>query len=228
MNSQALALMDRILGLSGSSSGEQYTTLDDGNVQQVIEISPIARRSLTESGTTGIFDISFNNLHSGASLNSNPINPYNLEENVSLTSRVNIWPVPVPRGLDVWLIGANAMQVGTDTNVSWCQLLLTMPSTFQALYQRRSSMGVPIQITNDLSYHSLTRWDTLAPDDILTSGSARYSFETENGEMYQHYGLRIRRGTTIDFITNTTGAAEIDCHMIVGLFPEGLGQDVAT
>ena len=55
MNSQALVLLDRMLGLSGSSSGEQYTTLDDGNVQQVVEISDIARRSLTPASSVGLF-----------------------------------------------------------------------------------------------------------------------------------------------------------------------------
>ena len=58
---------------------------------------------------------------------------------------------------------------------------------------------------------------------------ARALEATENGTTYCPIGLRLRRGTFIDTLCEV-GAANISgfTTLTIGLFPEGLGQDIAT
>jgi len=229
MNSQALVLLDRILGLSGSSSGEQYTTLDDGNVQQVIEISDIARRSLTPANTTGLFIATLQNRHEAATgLNRNPVDPYNLADTVTMAYRTNTWPVPVPRGFDIWLIDASVYTEGNATRLDWAELDLFTPTTHTAWAVRRDDMGTQEQIANDTAHLGIARWDTALPDSMTGVASVQ-RWATVNDEIRVSINRRLRRGTQINFKTFTNALyIDVNVDLTLGLFPEGLGQDVAT
>ena len=229
MNSQALVLLDQMLGLSGPG-GEQYTTLDDGNVQQVIEISEIARRSLTPAGTAGIYSaICKNRAEGAAGLNDNVVDPYDLADSFTVDQDTNAWPTPVPRGFDVWLIDASVWTETNPSRVDWMELDLTVPSNHQAFFVTRDSMGTPDQGTNDLTHQGLVRWDTALDDDTVTGAATVIRWATENGTINASINKRIRRGTTINFKSHTN-AQYVDCYvgLTLGLFPEGLGQDVVT
>jgi len=231
MNSQALVLLDRMLGLSGPG-GEQYTTLDDGNVQQVLEISEVARRSLTPAGSGGVFTMrSRVQSTSNTGLLRNRIDPYNFTSQITggLTTRVNGYPTPVPRGFDVWLIGASAWSATPVDRLDWIQLDLTMPSSMCALNQTTVDNGTPIQAANDIAFNPLVRWDTVLPNDFVPGVTGVQVWATENGTTYIPLGMRLRRGTFIDTLCEV-GAANISgfTTLTIGLFPEGLGQDIAT
>lgn len=229
MNSQALVLLDRILGLSGSASGEQYTTLDDGNVQQVIEISDIARRSLTPAATTGLFTARIKNTHEASTnLNTNPVDPYDLADTVTLSYRTNTWPTPVPRGFDVWLIAASVITEGTASRLDWAELDLHTPSTSQAFGVQRADLGTQVQLGNDVAHLGIARWDTVLPDTIIT-GVTVQRWATTNDEINVSINRRIRRGTEINFKTKVNALyIDVTVDLTLGLFPEGLGQDIVT
>jgi len=229
MNSQALALLDRILGLSGTGSGEQYTTLDDGNVQQVIEISEIARRSLTQAGTSGVFQVVMHATHTGASMTNMFLDPYNFGNSLTVSQDVNAWPVPVPRGLDVWLIGASFSTDGNGSRLDWGQLSLQSPSSHMALNIGQIDAGGETQSGNDLGWTHLARWDTWDDDDMIYGVVNRELWVTADGRAYVPFNMRLRRGQLLVAI-NDSSAGEVQTYLslTLGLFPEGLGQDIAS
>ena len=230
MNSQALVLLDRMLGLSGPG-GEQYTTLDDGNVQQVLEISEVARRSLTPAGSSGYYTFNMQSHHSAILLINQLQDPYNLSEEITLgVADINGWPVPVGRGFDIWLIGAS---IYTDkvADADWALLQLNVPSRYMALSSHQSNMAPPSQNANDTARIILGRWDTWEADDSESGVVAIHAGLTENGSTYLPINQRLVRGTTIQLSTlATTYANNVRYYMdyILGIFPEGLGQDIAT
>jgi hypothetical protein len=228
MNSQALVLLDRILGLSGPG-GEQYTTLDDGNVQQVLDIAAIARRSLTQAGSAGIYQLTMHATHDAGSLSNMFLDPYNFGASVTLTSRTNSFPTPVPRGFDVWLIGASFSTDTNGTRLDWGQLSLQSPSSHMALNIAQTNMGGETQETNDLAWTHLARWDTIHTDDMITGVVGRQLWETTNGRAYVPFNMRLRRGQQLVAMNNSS-SGEVQSYLTctLGLFPEGLGQDIAT
>jgi len=227
MNSQALVLLDRILGLSGPG-GEQYTTLDDGNVQQVLEISEVARRSLTPAGSSGLFTIIARNTSTVVSaLHSQDIDPYNLAAELTLTADTNGWPVPVGRGFDVWLIGAS-MWSGYAANIDFGQLNMLMPESATAIYQHQTDNATPVQAT-DTSTHQLVVWDTPLDEDVMPGATDMRTWATENGTIYVPFNMRLVRGVKLNWITYFNAVtATAYVNLIMGIFPEGLGQDIAT
>ena len=228
MNSQALALMDRILGLSGSSAGEQYTTLDDGNVQQVIDISAIARRSLTPAGSLGLYSIRLRNFHSSSALKiDNPCDPYNFANELTISYDTNAWPVPVPRGFDVWLIGASAWSDSTS-KLAMMQLNLTLPSGSMAINQTSTDNSLA-QVGNDIAVQQLVRWSTVLGYDVGKVVSDMFTWLDAAGNSYQSFNTRLVQGTTLNFISIASSTTvKATCELLVGIFPEGLGQDIAT
>ena len=228
MNSQALVLLDRMLGLSGSG-GEQYTTLDDGNVQQVLEIGPVARRSLTFAGEAGLYVIGMrSDADTVANIARNSVDPYNFAAELTVSGPTNGYPVPVPRGYDVWIIRASAYS-NTTAGHDWLQLNVQLPSSSMALYSYAADGGAESQLTNDRSNVALCRWDTILAGDTLTGSSAEYVWATENGTTSPEFGMRIPRGSRLDWITSAIATGtQAQCRVILGVFPEGLGQDVAT
>lgn len=226
MNSQALALLDRILGLSGPG-GEQYTTLDDGNVQQTIDIQAIARRSLSVGDGGGIYTYELENVHTAAGQAGNQVDPYNFGNNLTVSFNTNAWPVPVPRGLDVWLIGTT-MATNNDANLDWGQVMLILPAINTALVSKTTDGGAESQIARDQTYLNVCRYDVLKAGDFIPGAVNRYAWETTQGQMYVPLGMRLTRGTTIDYVTLASGGTTAYLTLIMGIFPEGLGQDIAT
>ena len=226
INSQALVLLDRMLGLSGPG-GEQYTTLDDGNVQQVLEISEVARRSLTPAGSSGFFSVQMRNTIGAAGIQRATLDPYNLGNTTTVTLNTNAYPVPVPRGFDVWLIGATCW-AGDRTETNFCQLELIVDNSSMAI-NINTEGGSATQLTNDTIYMPMGRWDTFPNENTGPSPSSHYAGFTENGTSYLDINVRVPRDSLLGFVSGTSANDNVNfCDIILGLFPEGLGQDVAT
>ena len=228
MNSEALVLLDRILGLSGPG-GEQYTTLDDGNVQQVIEISDIARRSLTPAGTAGIFNVVIQNNDTSGTLINQTMDLYDLRNTMTLTASTHAYPVPVPRGFDVWLIQASAWTGWDLTKIDLLQLNLASPSSHNAITANQTLNGAPIQSGPALGRQPLVRWDGGEAIGTITGATDVYPLYTLEGLVSKRLNLRIRRGTEL-MVASVCSASQVEMNVeiIVGVFPEGLGQDIAT
>ena len=201
MDSGALTLLNEILQLGGG--GEQTTTLDDGNVSQVLSIEAIVRRSLTFANTSGWFVIGFENVHVGAGALNSFVDPY-----ASTTGR-NSYPTVMPRGLDVWLLTATMRRSAGAGGLTGAVLELLLTPEMQGKGTQVSSV-FPVGL-----------WDTIETISLQDNGI------TEAGETLLAPKLRLRRDTFIRLRSNAAGAATFTCLCVVGVFPAGLGQDVA-
>jgi len=203
LDSGALTLLNEMLQLGGG--GEQTTTLDDGNVSQVLSIDKIVRRSLTFASTAGLFYFGFTNTHVGAGAIATVINPYESD------AGANAFPTTTPRGFDLWLLyiimrrtsGAGALTGG----VFEIQMALTMRGKGNIITAPQIGVGI---------------WDGI---EALT---ARSYAVTQDGETMLRPNLRLRRGVTLIARTNAAAAATFQTAAIVGAFPAGLDQDAVT
>jgi len=216
-NSQALYQAQRSLGITGTP--EQQTVLHDGDVFQILDINPIARRSLTLAGSDGIFEPVMRNVHAAAGQLSTSIDPYNVPTAVVRAP----YPSPMPRGLEVWLIGACIREITGAGTLDTAVLALDLPGDYQGW--GADDMGAAIGASGA---KPLVFWD---------SSTNVVGFQTmglqENGDPWRTINMRLPRsptgGTVISFFTDVSGASlTVDLQLVVGLFPVALGQDVIT
>ena len=210
IESGALALLDRILGLG--AGGEQFAMLDDGHVSQVLDVAPVARRSLPPQG--GLFWGLLRNVHgAGATAETSTVNPYT-------TAHVySGWPSPVPEGFDVWLAGTTLEFLGTYGNFTRAALDMTVHAPRQGFGVDQA--GAAATPAAGVIRMGLCRWDETSVFDGIYIGLQ------ESGDMWMPLGIRIPRGTELDFRSHATNAVTMDCGLLLGLFPAGLGQDIA-
>lgn len=212
IRTDALTLLDRTLGISGQRSSQ--TEIDDGNLSQVLSVNDIVRRSRALVGTTGAFSCILQNVHAAADVQTTIANPYILG-----SGNVAPYPDPVPVDLDFWLLSVTAkIQAGTLADFSQGVLLIATPSGLSGW----GRVGAAALVSD--SQMCQAHWDSALSltgvDPLITA----------SGEPMVRIGSRIRRGSTIQFITET-GAANgvtLRCNMQCALLPAGLGQDVAS
>lgn len=203
IESGALTLMNEILQLG--AGGEQTTQLDDGNVSQVIDIKSIVRRSLTFASTEGLFFFGYANIHAGAGVLTSSVNPY------VATTGLNAFPTVMPRGFDVWLLYATMFRVSGAGALTGASLEIVMTDAMRAKGANIGSPAIPLGI-----------WDGLETITLEEYGI------TEQGETVIRPMARLRRGTAVQFRSNSAGVATFRCVAVVGAFPAGLGQDGVT
>lgn len=209
--SNALELMNRALGLAGSSTGSSETLLDDDNLTQVIDVARIVSRSRALAGTDGIFTALMLNTHgAGTTAESSVLDPYAPAGNA-----VAPFPDPVPQGFDFWIaFAAVAQSGGTAGNFTDGLFRLGLPSVFMGLGVDEAAAALGATIANP----PMGFWDD------LTGGVGR----RENGELILSLGMRIRRGTTLLWDTNASAAVGAMLIMVCALVPSALGQDVVA
>lgn len=218
IDSEALSLLNRSLGLAGS--GSQRTELEDGHVTQVLDIIPVARRGLTPPGTGGIFTALYSFSHgAGVTSESVTVDPYN----IAAATAPNQWPTPVPQGMDVWLLGmagnifsgtaGNFTSAGSYLHGLWDEVAWSVDET--GAYQ---GPGVVAPV------YTLAYWDTQTNFDAAFS----VLFNSTNLQSFYQLGRRIRRGETVQLISLAANAVGVQFNLMLGLFPEGFGQDALT
>lgn len=203
LDSGALTELARILQLG--RGGEQTTSLDDGNVSQVLDINQIIRRSLTFANTSGLFFFTFENVHPGADIQATNVNPY------AVTAGVNGFPTIVPPGFDVWLLYCSARRTAGAGGPSSGIPELSQQSTFRG---KGPQLGTSLM--------ALGRWNAVEG----TSGQSY--FVTPQNDTLIRPMLRMRRGATLTFRTTSTAAATFEMFAAVVALPAGLGQDGAA
>lgn len=195
-------------GLSG------ITEVDTDHVSQVLPIVPeILRRSMTVTSSQGVGVALFKNEHAGAGQLTTTINPYTTD-NVG-----NGYPSPVDfTRNDVWIIGASVDRTAGAGTLD-AALLEIQFSSDQGFFGEHDDGSSKVGGAD----MPVARWDSI--DTTTNRGNAL----TEQGQPYVPINLRLARGTVIAFISDVAGAsADIQCNLIVGLFPQGMGQDIAT
>ena len=214
IESDALDRVYRTLGLSGGA-GIEGTLLDDGNVSQVLVLNEIIRRSRTSAASTGWFQCVFSNIHPGADSQQSAINPYA----AGAAARAP-YPVAVPRGFDFWVLGASLRRTAGAGDLTGALLRLS-PGAGQSGWGIDSTGAA---VVSDLGSPTAF-WDTLNTD----VGSIAFGQNSVSGDVWVQLGLRIPPGAEdITFDSESVAAATFQCFLTCGLFPEGLGQDIAS
>lgn len=208
ITSQALDLVNRVLGLTGAGSPE--TQLTDGIVDQALDINPIIRRGLTPAASTGLYTGRISNIHAGSGTITTTVEPYNVA-----TGATGSFTAPIPAGLEIWLLTAAVRQVsGTGTLAAL--LHVAWPGTNRGFGV--DSAGAAIGGGAD---YAVALWDSVLAAPGMTVGLL------ESGAPLAKIGLRFPRGGgTMSFSTTASALATFDCHIVLGLFPISLGQDV--
>jgi len=211
IDSDALGTLTKALGMTGR--GSQITELEDGTVEQVLEIGQIARRGRSIAGSTGIWTCVLQTVAASALTLDAGIDPY---EPGALS--VNGYPASVPEQFDVWILGAT-FRVSSGTGLTNAVLRITMPLNQQGWGATDADVQ-QLQVT----IHPLAFWDTLA----TITGIVTFGVLAGEQGFYKRIGLRIPRGATLDFATTSSAQATFNCEMIMGVFPISLGQDIAV
>jgi len=213
VDSSALTLLNKILRIAGTGFGASQTELDDGNLTQVLEVSPVIRRSLTPANSSGIFYSIFANVHAGAGQLHTSVNPY-----TTPVGTLGAFVTPLRTDQEIWLISAAIARTAGAGTLDAALLELELPAISQAFGENNS--GVAVASSKD---YPLGRWD------VIDTETTRLVGLTESGEPLVKLNMRLARGSLIRFTSDVAGAsATIQCTVLLGIFPIALGQDIVT
>jgi len=212
------SLLLPIQRLIGSPSLGAVTVLDDDSVIQTLPVVPeIARRGL--SGPTGGWFLGIlENVHSGADEEASDIDPYNPG-----AAAPGAWPDTVPNTFDVWLMGISGMRTSGAGALTMAVIGWNSENTQATFAWGKDDAGDPVAPSTPPQW--LARFDSVE-ENIGTLLSTAAPLLTEQGLVYQPMSLRLPRSGVLTFFTESGGAAEFQAHFIMGLFPEGMGQDI--
>lgn len=216
VNSSALTLLNRALGISGQLSAQ--TELDDGVVVQIVDVGDVARRSISPGG--GLFWGLIRTIHGiGATDRGALVDPYNPQLAAGGSVSERPYPVLVSSAFDCYILGAQ-VSLSTQANFVDCHLQLNVPQTNMGWGILDNAGTESAANTNAVVF--LADWPT--PD-----GSTQGSFaKTGTGQVWVPMRHRIRRGSTLEFLSQASNAIQYSCHMLLALQPVCLGQDVAV
>jgi hypothetical protein len=217
LDSVALELVNKALGLAGA--GAQTTELEDGLLQQVLEVSGLIGRGRSPIGDAIAWAV-LQTTHGGADTQVVAVDPYFTTSSPGITYN---WPVPVPAGFDIWLIGATGRNLGLLTASALASGYVGLVGDVQgdAAWAQRESGGAPGAVF-PIRY-PLVSWTGEA-----TLGGQAFFVGDDNDAAARNDPVRIRRGSTIECRLTSTGTAVYQVAILLGLFPVGLGQDAAT
>lgn len=210
------SLLRLIQQLVGGSAGGGKTVLDDENVTQTLPIVPeIARRGLTVGNVGGIFTICLENVHSGADFEQSNVSVYA----PAAAAIIPPYPPIVSADFDIWLLGCSLVRtVGTGGLVAGRCGWNPSKETQGLGIDDAGAQVIATPIIGLARFDSVDAGLTGVPADGIT----------EEGLNYQPINLRLSRRAGIVFSSESAAAAEFQLHCVCGLFPAGMGQDVAT
>jgi len=209
VDSQALGLVNRALGLTGAGSG--ITEFMDGILDQNFDVGPIVRRGQTLAGTDGVFMAVADNVHAGAGDLTTVIAPFAFGTGV-----IAPFPDPLPNHLDLWLLGATLQQVGGTGTVE-AVVRLNFPGSLQGFGIDDSGVAVVVASSITVAF-----WDTIQAGPGQSFGLQNVQFP------FARINLRLPRATTISLSSTASALITFRFHMLLGLFPVALGQDVVV
>ncbi len=195
------------------------TVLDDDSVSMTFPVVPdIARRGLSVGGAGGIFQGILENVHTAADDERSAIMPYTAGPDAAPG-----FPAAISRDFDLWLLSASVVKTSGGGTLPGAALFLRAPlSNNPTLGFGRDDAGAPV--TNNTLY-PLAFWNAFFTG---SAGSNDFGINDISGDASQDIGVRLPRGCELVFDTTSTETVTIRVIMQLGLFPAGLGQDVAT
>ncbi len=213
IDSGALLSLNRILGIAGQGSGS--TELDDGNLTQVIDVAPVVRRSrvLGATASGGYWYWVQQHVHAAAGVLSSEIDFYDP------AFPQNGYPASVPKDYDVWIGSFSGRRTAGAGTLGTARLGIDPNSTSQCTGIDDSGA----EVTNTQA-QAIYEWDQ------LSSGVSGIPPAFQNSltlAVQDHRAWRVPRGSTVACWTNAVGASATFLFQgWLGLFPEGLGQDI--
>jgi len=204
------------------AGGSQITEFDDGNLAQVLEVRPFARRALVLGSSEGVYfgliQIVFDD--AGDLLGSQTLNIYDPNAIVAGVARP-LWPSPIEEGFDVWLLAVSCNVNQGDPGFAG-GLQLNLPITEQAMGIQLTKTGeVVAPISGSVSI-PLVLWP-----DIGVGIGVRQAID-QAGNTRTIINRRLKRGNALQlFAIAGVAGLIITANMEFGLFKTGLGQDAA-
>jgi len=214
-----LALIQKLYGLSANQLAG-VTQMDADNVQQVVPIVPeILRRSLNIVGNNegGLFQGVMENVHSAADSEVSTYRPYEgvVAGSTTIVGGAPGFPLPVPTGWDLWLLGMSLSRTsGAGTVVAML-----------ALNGDQLGWGIDdagAAVTSTPNFH-VARFTSIVAD---AAGEA-YGIDAQ-GNPFVNINKRLPRSMTLQLHSTSDAAATIQASLLMGIFPESMGQDVVT
>lgn len=212
VNSDALDVIADQLGIVGTAEGT--TVLNDDDLLQSFDTHSGVRRGRADIATAGWFYGILENVHGAADAEVSNINPY-----AALANAVNTYPERVSDKFDVWLHGVSVRRI------SGTGILTEATATFLVL-ARAMGWGVDDSgdpVTEVAVPIPLARWNS-----ISDTGGNVYGLNGPNGEVYVRVNMRVPVQGFIQFESVSSALSTWQMMCVLGLFPVGMGSDVAT
>lgn len=190
------------------------TRFPDDILHQVVNVADLIRRARTFAQHEGIFTAILQNVHPGAGTITTQVRPYSQGIGV-----IAPYPDPVPQGFDVWLLSAATRQTaGTGTFTG--ALILDYAAKQQGFGEDNAGAAV----VGD-GNQTLVFWDS-----VITQ-TTEMGLQ-EDGKPWARIGIRLPRAIGaglpgLRFSSTASAASTFQCHLVLGLFPVGMGQDAA-
>ncbi len=210
--------IQRLLGLAQSQL-TSITEIDTENLSQVISLTPdLLRRANVPQASTGLFMGVMENVHGAADDESSTIDPYAPGAVIG----VGGYPATVGDELDVWILSASLLRTSGAGDVNQATLRLGTGASSRFLGWGIDDLGAAV-VSEDAPLIT-----AFAAFNAATGGAPAFAPEVGSGLAQARIAMRIRRG--FDIIFNSTSNGIVTCRLVmqIGLFPEGLGQDVLT
>lgn len=215
VDTDALRAVGPSLGIGNPGTATQMVQFDDGILQQVLDVTPLVRRSRVPVGTTGLFIFEVELVHAAADSNREfRLNPYTLAQTGGGVTG-GIYPNPVPDDMDVWVLNVSGrIEAGLAADFNSGMLdIITEPGI--------NGFASGVAITNQGSPY-LAAWnDTvniLQVDRLLQVGGIG---------IVPKIGMRVPRKAALRWRSRNqnAGALSVRYTTMIGLFSAGLGQD---
>lgn len=206
---EALLDVPRSMGLTTGPGSE--TQLDDQNLTQVFDVVPAVRRRMAPAPAWwfGVLQ----NTHGGAGDEESNLDP----STAAPFSRNQAWDL-VGAKFDIWILSVQAIRVsGTGTIVA---LLSMQPPARNGAWGKNESGGV-ITTNNRIPLALFTQVE----EGLL--GAQSDPLQTAAGDVSVRVNQRIPRQGGLFFDTEASAISVYQLQVTLGLFPVGLGQDIA-
>lgn len=185
------------------------TELEDGILNQTIDVLPVIRRSLSLAETTGLFWCYMQNVHGAADDEASVQDPY------APVGAIPPYPSIVPNDFDFYLLSAGVIRSAGAGGLTGAAVQLDPIAAQQGWGVDDTGGALVINSRQTVAF-----WD-----NIVTVAGIDFGENAASGTTTIRVAQRIRRGTTIDFITTSAAAATFQLVMLCALMPVATGQD---
>jgi len=212
--------LDRValaMGIGAPSTATRLVAFDDDYLQQVLDVGPLIRRSVSPKPLDGLYMANLQNEHAAAdSTEEFSLDPYSMEQTGGGLIG-GLWPAPIPPGMDVWIISLSGIQSGGAAADFESGLLDIQWPVEANAFDSAASLST-VRTMNVASFNGVLS---------LINGTVRRLTQVGTGLAELSPCFRVPRGGNIRWRTRNknAGAQTLEMHIGLGLMAAGLGQD---